>query len=268
MHTDGHEFGEIMADFLEWRVERVGVVDSTNRVAGERVMELWGKGESAAGVVVVAERQSAGRGQHGRVWESPAGGLYLSAVVVEVAIGVRDKLALVAGVAGAEGLRRMEGVEIGLRWPNDLMLEGRKVGGILCESVVQGKRWAGIIGVGLNINTRLEELPAEVQRRATSLLAHDGQRRDAGKIELIFLEELAETLRKVAAEGLERLVRRVRQLDTLEGKAVEFQDGERRVFGVAAGIGDSGELLIRTDKGIEAFVTGSVIAVGGERLRG
>ncbi|HUO10844.1 MAG TPA: biotin--[acetyl-CoA-carboxylase] ligase [Phycisphaerae bacterium] len=272
----------------EWRVERVEVVDSTNRVASERVMEAWGRGERAEGIAVVAARQTGGKGQHGRVWESPVGGLYLSAVVERVAVEVRDKLALVAGVAAVEAVgvppsggagaefahqSRLKAelqpqLQAMLRWPNDLMLGGKKVAGILCESIVQGDRWAGIVGIGVNVNTRVEELPAELRGKASSLAEADGAEKDLRAMERALLEAISEVLAMLDRSGFGEVVRRAREMDALRGQRVEFQDGERFVSGVAAGIGDLGEMLIRTDKGIEAFVTGSVIAVGGERLRG
>ena len=148
---------------LVWRVERVGEVDSTNRVAAERVLARWEAGESVAGMVIVAERQSAGRGQHGRRWESPAGGMYLSAVVELIPAEARAVLALVVGVAVAEAINAR------IRWPNDLVIGDKKVGGILCESLAQGARWTAVIGIGINVNTEVQALPPEIQSRATSL---------------------------------------------------------------------------------------------------
>jgi BirA family biotin operon repressor/biotin-[acetyl-CoA-carboxylase] ligase len=254
--------------YAQWQVERVGEVDSTNRVAADRVRAAWEAGKSAAGTVIVAERQSAGRGQHGRRWESPAGGLYLSAVVEAVASPWRDKLALVAGVAAAEGVRLSERIQPRLRWPNDLMLGGKKVGGILCEGLAEGQRWAGIIGVGINVNTQVEDLPTGLRQRTTSLLAEDGRRHDAGEVERRLLGELAEGLRQLAEEGCVPVIGRVRQLDDLKGKRITFDGGGEPLEGTACGIGDLGELLIHLDHGpLRGFLSGSVLAVDGVSLR-
>src|ERR1051325_2214642 len=99
---------------------------------------------------IIADSQSAGRGQHARAWQSPVGGLYLSAIVEQVPQSARDKLALLAGVSVANALANLAPVQ--LRWPNDIMLQNKKLGGILCESLAQGANWASIIGIGLNIN--------------------------------------------------------------------------------------------------------------------
>ncbi len=151
---------------MDWRIEKLEVAESTNDVARERLLACWGRGESAAGIVVVAARQTGGRGQHGRRWESPVGGLYLSAVVEDISPALRGKLALVAGVAAAEAIGGLSGVEgLRLRWPNDLMIGGKKVGGILCEAVAMGEqKWAGIVGIGINVRAKVDDFPQRIAR--------------------------------------------------------------------------------------------------------
>jgi BirA family transcriptional regulator, biotin operon repressor / biotin---[acetyl-CoA-carboxylase] ligase len=247
---------------LVWRVERVGEVDSTNRVASERVLALWEAGESAAGIVILAERQSAGRGQHGRRWESPAGGMYLSAVVQRIPAEARAVLALVVGVAVAEAI----GARI--RWPNDLVIDDKKVGGILCESLAQGARWAAVIGIGINVNTEVAALPAEIRLLATSLAARDGHIRNVRAVETTVLERLAETLAALQTQGLPPLIEHAQALDSLRGKRIEIQDGLVTRRGRAAGIGKSGELLIQLDNGaVQGFPRGSIMSVDGLALR-
>ncbi len=175
---------------MQWQIDSLATAASTNDVARERVLAAWARGELAEGIVITAARQTAGRGQHGRRWESPAGGLYFSAVAEDIPSEFRDKLALVAGVAAAEALDSPitffpdgdgeyspgpSGIQ--LRWPNDLVLGDKKVGGILCESVAMGERFAAIIGIGINVTTALEEFPRTLRGHATSLFAHDGRLR-------------------------------------------------------------------------------------------
>jgi BirA family biotin operon repressor/biotin-[acetyl-CoA-carboxylase] ligase len=251
-----------------WRIERFPITDSTNQLAITRTHEAWSRDESAHHLAFIAERQTAGRGQHGRTWQSPSGGLYLSAVVEDVPPEARDRLALIVGVAAVEALHQTANVDTRLRWPNDLLLYGKKVGGILCEGIAQGNRWAAIIGIGLNVNTDLTSLPASLQKRTTSLLAHDGHPHALGEIEHTLLSHLAAQLAAVQQNGVAPVLQRVRQLDDLHGKRILFHDGVRDLHGIAAGIGDAGELLIAIDNHPpQAFSHGSVIAVDGVQLR-
>jgi BirA family biotin operon repressor/biotin-[acetyl-CoA-carboxylase] ligase len=253
---------------MQWQHEHHTHLDSTNRLAGERVLERWNANQSAEGIVLTAGTQSAGRGQHGRSWISPRGGLYLSAVVETLRPNLRDKLALLAGVAAAEGIRRFTGIPIGLRWPNDLMLKEKKLGGILCESVVMADRWAGIIGIGININTQIADLPPELQSKATSLLAHDSTLRELSSAQMMLLDVLPKILDTANAQGLAPILTRAIHLDTLRGKQVELQNGEQRITGTAEGLGPHGELVLRTPQNaIIACAMGTLLSINGSPLR-
>ncbi len=255
------------APIRHWQIERHELVDSTNRLAVERIHTCWQDNRSAAGMVIVASRQANGQGQHGRAWASPPGGLYLSAIVENVPIAHRDRLALVAGVAVAEALIGAYQVSTQLRWPNDLVINDRKVGGILCEAMSQGDRWAAIIGIGVNVNTRIEDLPPELQSRAATLCGHHNGPVDILAVETSMLRSLANTLEQFSMRMLSAVIERARRLDALLNRRVQFQDGDRRVDGTARGISDSGELLIQMENGIEAFAVGTIAAIDGLSLR-
>ena len=253
---------------MNWQIEHHPQLDSTNRLAAERVLERWQQHQPAEGLVFTADTQSAGRGQHGRSFQSPLGGLYLSAIVETLPPNLRDKLALLAGVAAAEALRRFTTLRIGLRWPNDLMLQDKKLGGILCESVVMGEKWAGIIGIGLNINTPIDQLPAELQPKATSLLAHDNTLREIRSAEILLLNSLASILETANHQGLAPILVRATQLDTLRGKQVELQNGPDIITGTAEGLGPNGELVLRTPQNaIVACAMGTLLSINGVPLR-
>jgi BirA family biotin operon repressor/biotin-[acetyl-CoA-carboxylase] ligase len=257
---------------IAWRIERHGEVESTNALALEHVRAAFAGKDSERqleGLVIVAERQTGGRGQHGRAWESPAGGLYMSALVEQVQAEQRGVLALIAGVAVARALQE-QGHAVKLQWPNDIVLAsgGRKLGGILCEAMASGTRWAGIVGIGLNVNTSISDLPAALRGRATSLLTHTGRRQDLRVIENRVLAELAIVLQRTAQEGVGAVVESVRELDALRGQWVQLQNGDEEVSAAGAGIGDAGELLLETSSGVRGFATGTIVAVNGMRLRG
>ncbi|MGN6366987.1 MAG: biotin--[acetyl-CoA-carboxylase] ligase [Phycisphaerae bacterium] len=251
-----------------WQTEHHQETDSTNRLAAERILQRWQQNQPAEGLVITADTQSAGRGQHGRAFISPPGGLYLSAIIETLAPTLRDKLALLAGVATAEALHRLTNLRIGLRWPNDLLLNDKKLGGILCESVTMGNKWAGILGIGLNINTDLSQLPPELQPKATSLLAHDHTHRELHSVQALLEHALAGILDTANHQGLPPILTRATHLDTLRGKHVELQSGLQTLSGTAEGLGPNGELMLRTkENAILPISIATLLSINGSPLR-
>lgn len=135
---------------VAWRIERYAVLDSTNDEAAGRAR----RGEPA-GLVVLAEKQRAGRGRRGRAWASPPGGLYLSALVrPRLAAADAGRLPLAAGWAVAQTARDL-GLRPSLRWPNDVLLGRAKLAGVLCEAQLgAGEISWGVLGIGLNRSER------------------------------------------------------------------------------------------------------------------
>jgi BirA family transcriptional regulator, biotin operon repressor / biotin---[acetyl-CoA-carboxylase] ligase len=249
---------------IQWQTEALDQTDSTNRVAADRVRACWDRGQSAEGLVILAARQTAGRGQHGRTWESPPGGLYLSAVVENVPMdgGVRERLALLAGVAVAQAFDALTGAPAAqIRWPNDLMLADKKVAGILCEALAQGTRWAAIIGIGVNVSTPVRDLPPNLQATATSLQDFDGQSRTPRRVAEAILSRLNFWLPQLHC-GLSPIIELVRERDALIGRRLRFASGGDVFDATAAGIDDQGRLLLRRDHGnVQPHATGSVRSV-------
>jgi BirA family biotin operon repressor/biotin-[acetyl-CoA-carboxylase] ligase len=209
------------------------LIGSTNA----RARELAAAG-APNGTLVTAAEQSAGRGRQGRAWTAPAGRALLCSVLV------RDPpalLTLAAGVAVAE----VVGSEAQLKWPNDVLVGGRKVAGILVEGRPQ-EGWA-VVGIGLNVAVRGADFPAELRETAGTL----GLEPDA--IEPTLSALLSRLERWVAADAGE-LVDAVRARDALLGRPVRWAGGQ----GVGAGIDAGGRLLVETDAGTVALDAGEV----------
>jgi len=136
---------------------RFKLVDSTNN----KIKEI-AKSEIKDGIVIVATQQTEGRGSGGRVWHSPKGGLYLSIVLSPQKPDQPTDLSILAGVAAAQAVRDImpKLVDVSVKWPNDILVSGKKVGGILCESLGKGRESFCVVGIGLNVNTKSEELVA------------------------------------------------------------------------------------------------------------
>jgi BirA family biotin operon repressor/biotin-[acetyl-CoA-carboxylase] ligase len=237
---------------IQWELQRLSETDSTNRLAAEQILERWNAGGSASGIAFLAGRQTGGRGQHGRRWESPPGGLYLSAVLEDMPAELRGRMALVAGVAVAQVIAGALPLQI--RWPNDLVTPaGRKIAGILCEAVALGDRWAVIVGIGVNVHTRMDELSANLRPAATSLAAEGATLAidDLARAILAHLDASAQT-------PLSEIVAQVRARDWLLGRKIEVVDGALALQGTAAGIADSGALLLQCAETIRTLERGCV----------
>ena len=213
--------------------------DSTNT----RARELAVAG-APHGTLVTAGEQLAGRGRQGRGWSAPAGSSLLMSLVV------RDPprlLALAAGVAVAALAQIVVGGEgpVDVKWPNDVRLNGRKLAGILVEGRPQ-EHWA-VLGIGLNVAVRLEDLPLELRNRAATF----GLEPDV--VEPVLARLLAELSRRLSSSEPE-ILDAVRERDALRGHLVSWAGGSGR----GAGIDDAGRLLVDTGGGIVALDAGEV----------
>ena len=196
------------------------------------------------GTLVTAAEQSAGRGRQGRTWSAPPGRALLCSLVVR---SLPRLLPLAAGVAVASevGATSVAAEHARLKWPNDVLIDGRKVAGILVEGRPQ-EGWA-VIGIGVNVAVRPQELPAELRERAGTL----GLTPAAIEPTLArLLERLEEWLEAPDAAILDA----VRARDALLGRPVSWAGGS----GVGAGIDDDGRLLVATASGRVALDAGEV----------
>ncbi len=207
----------------------------------ERARELAWSG-APHGTLVTAAEQTAGRGRQGRTWTAPASSAILASLVL------RDPprlLPLAAGVAVAEVI----GPRARVKWPNDVLVNGRKLAGILAEGRPQ-ERWA-VLGIGLNVAVSEDEFPPELRHRAGTL----GLERDDVEPTLArLLEQLERWLSAPADEVLEAL----RGRDALAGHRVRWGSGE----GEGAGIDGEGRLIVITADGQTALEAGEVHLVG------
>jgi len=240
-------------------VYRYDSVTSTNDVARELA-----EAGAEEGTTVVAAEQTAGRGRYARRWHSPKGeGLYHSIIVrPPVPPSRAPVLGLVAAVALAETLREEYGVLADIKWPNDVMIGGRKVAGILLELEIEDDRVRYVVlGVGVNINQA--RFPDEIAEVATSLRRETGMTYDVETFRHRFFVRLEQWYEAWKAEGEARLLARYEQLSSyVRGQRVDVLCGERRVRGRTCGLTPMGALLVETEDGRwEAILTGEVTKV-------
>lgn len=246
---DGHSVEELRDRWGRGDVHLFERVESTMDVA----RRLADEEEAPAGTLVVAREQTAGRGRVGRRWESPPGGVYLSEVFRPRDVGNPGLLPVVAGLGvGRELDEGWPGLEMGVKWPNDLLVGGRKLGGLLAEAVWgdDGLRFLAA-GVGVNVRPLPDDLPGEVLDRATSLDEEVGD-----EVELV---EVADAviggLEAYLPDAPERMDTRTLDLldryDVLRDRRVEVDlpEEEEPLPGVCVGIAPDGKLLFRPDRG-------------------
>jgi BirA family biotin operon repressor/biotin-[acetyl-CoA-carboxylase] ligase len=213
------------------------VVTSTN----DRARQLAGAG-APAGTVIVAEQQTAGRGRQGRTWSAPRGRSLTLSALLRPAPGTLALLPLATAVAVCEACEEVVGLRCEIKWPNDVLSDGRKLAGILIESRPR-EGWA-VAGIGLNVNTREDEFGPELAAIATSLRIVKGEAVSRERVLDALLARLAER-----ASGDGDVLTAYRKRDALAGRAVAWRDRERERTGKAAGIDDSGNLVVFADGG-------------------
>lgn len=210
------------------------------------------------GAVYVADAQSAGRGRLGRVWQSPAGaGLYCS-VILDVPTQAVPLVTLTAGVAAGDAIRESTGLTVQLKWPNDVWVDGRKLGGILAEVTATGAAESRLV-VGIGLNVAAAALPPEVAGLATSLEDELGRSVDRGALLAELLVALQQRITGLTAGGHAEILGTWRTLAApLMGRRVEWDaDGAVRE-GRAAGLADDGALIVETAAGEVRLRAGEV----------
>lgn len=258
---DGTHISGMLTDVARERVKRIDTiwsVGSTNTILMERPNPQVGFSEA-----LLAEYQTAGRGRRGRSWLAPPGGsicMSLSWVFRDVP---RDlgSLGLVAGVCALRALSRLGAEKVRLKWPNDLLVDDRKLGGILIELRAESAGPAAVvIGIGLNValGARLLETIAGMGLAPIDLAGAGlkGVSRNAVAAELIssFIAGLLEFHR----EGLKPFVNEWTAADALRGRPITVTAAEGPTKGIARGIDLEGALLVEAPQGLLRFISGDV----------
>jgi BirA family biotin operon repressor/biotin-[acetyl-CoA-carboxylase] ligase len=220
---------------------------STNELA----KELARQGEEE-GTLVIAEEQVAGRGRRGRSWHSPRGQNLLFSLLLRPPLqpAQTPQLTFLAAVALAEILKEELGLAAGIKWPNDVYVGGRKVAGILTELSAEVDRVNFVImGIGINVNTPLDDFPLPLQDRATSLQAEVG--RALSRVDLLqkLLLRIENWYKAFLRDGFAPLRRRWKELALVLGKGVQVIGPDETLSGVAVDVDDFGALLVQVPEG-------------------
>ncbi len=222
--------------------------ESTNHYAA-----ALAKDGASSGTVVVAETQSKGRGRLGRVWLSPPGtGLYFS-LIWHSQLQPEDlaKLTLAAGLGLCLALESCTNLQFKIKWPNDLFLDNKKIGGILTENLGQKqKHTLVIIGIGLNVNTPATAFPDDLAQKASSLYIFSKKKFCRGRLLTEILQKLDDTLTDLEQGQFNKILTEWRRRDATINKKMTWLTPSRKVVtGISLGINDEGLLHIRDNAG-------------------
>jgi BirA family biotin operon repressor/biotin-[acetyl-CoA-carboxylase] ligase len=233
-------------------------VDSTNRHA-----YALGEADAEEGLVVIADRQSAGRGRLGRTWESPPGvNLYLSILLrPPLPPQAAPQLTFLSALAVARAITAVSGLQPTLKWPNDVLIGGRKVAGLLNEMSAESDRLRFVVlGIGVNLNMTAAQFPADLRAPATSLLLAGGVPISRALFGKTLLEQLDRLYGEYLLRGPAPIMAAWEAHCDMVGRVVEVDEGGgRKMCGTVAGIDRDGALLLtRADGSTERILAGDV----------
>lgn len=222
-------------------------ISSTNTYA----LNLCGK-ESQDGTLVVANYQTHGRGRHRRAWRAPRGKALLFSLLLSPppALHGLQLLTIIGAVSVSEAIKHLYGLAVSIKWPNDVLIEGRKVCGILTElTSKRGTARAVVVGIGINVNQKASELPRVAGTPATSLLIERGEK--TSRLELLarVLERFEHYYGQFRKDQREHVVNQWRRLSSTLGKQLSIQTHEKSFIGTAVDIEADGGLVVRKDNG-------------------
>jgi BirA family biotin operon repressor/biotin-[acetyl-CoA-carboxylase] ligase len=248
----------------------------------DRALELAARDDLPLPLLVLAARQTGGRGRGTNRWWAAEGALTFSLVLEASASSLSPRtwpqVSLVAGLAVCEALAELASRgEFRVKWPNDVYLNGGKVCGVLCESA---PGWPDrlVIGIGINVNNSVREagnrgsevggrrsevgqtIPPEVQNLARALVDVDGLPRDLTAVLLAVLDRLDERWSQLAAGEFPVLAHAYRERCLLTGKTLAVQSASQTHLGVCRGIDDYGALVLVTENGAERLISGTILS--------
>jgi BirA family biotin operon repressor/biotin-[acetyl-CoA-carboxylase] ligase len=241
-------------------IRHLEVIGSTNDEA-----QRWAQEGAPHGAVVRADEQTQGRGRQGRDWCSPAGlGLYLSLILrPDIALAQVPQLTMLTALGAARTIESETNLPANVKWPNDIILRGRKIGGVLSEARPREENPQrveyAIVGIGLNVNFAREDLPRDVKIAATSLYMETGHVRLLEDVISSLLRETETVYNEYSCGDWQELRAEFARRDILQGQTVRVEGAGETYGGEANGIDDDGTLLVRTPVGVRRVVAGDVL---------
>lgn len=221
------------------------------------------------GTVVIADKQTKGKGRLGRQWLSPPGENIYMSIVLRPELEPRDAtlLTLLSAVAVARAIRNVSALPVGIKWPNDIMLQDKKLGGILLETRTDPDRIDFVvIGIGVNVNLRTKDLPSDVGGIATSMKEVTGKTFKRTAVTAEIMDELEREYIDLMNNGRLRLLKLWRELSVTLGREVRVTQHNKSLDGIAVDIDDVGMLIVKTADGKQIIVSSGDVSITQGRI--
>jgi BirA family biotin operon repressor/biotin-[acetyl-CoA-carboxylase] ligase len=222
---------------------------STSIIAKEKA--LHGAEGIGEGTLIIAERQSAGKGRLGREWFSPAGGIWLSIILYpQLSPSYISRITLMTAVAVVRAIKICTHIKSQIKWPNDILINEKKVCGILTEMSAELDiiNWV-VVGIGINANIDLRDFPEDIQENTISLKETSGKEISRVKLAQTFLQEFEKYYEKLKRKEFPFILKEWRLYSHTLGKKIRVDIGERIITGEAMDISESGVLILKKEDG-------------------
>jgi BirA family biotin operon repressor/biotin-[acetyl-CoA-carboxylase] ligase len=242
--------------YMGRRIFAYKTIGSTNDTA-KRLAES----DSPEGSLVIAERQTRGRGRLGRSWHSPQNtGLYFSLILrPQVSVEKLPALSLVAALSVCRTIEKITDLKPQIKWPNDCLIGGKKIAGILVDiSAELGRVAHAIPGIGLNINTAKKDFPSGLNKTATSLAIENGKKIRRVDCLRVFLQEFEKSYRNFCRYGFEFVAPELIKRSSVIGRKIEYRISGKKESGIALGYDENGGLRVKNKNRVNVLSGGEV----------
>ena len=242
--------------FMGRRIFAYKSICSTNDTA-RRLAES----DSPEGTLIIAEKQTRGRGRMGRSWHSPQNkGLYFSLILrPRVTVEKMPALSLVAALSVCRAIETMTDMRPQIKWPNDCLIDGKKAAGILIDiSAELGRVSHAILGMGLNINTAKKDFLSELRKTATSLVIQTGKVFSRVDCLRTLLHEFEKSYRNFCRYGFEFMAPEIIKRSSVIGKEISFKLSGKKYTAIALGYDENGGLRVKSKNGVKVLTGGEV----------
>jgi len=236
------------------------LVSSTNELA----MSMATREDLRANTVVIADSQKKGKGRLGRTWISPPGRNIYMSIAFKPKLDTREAtmLTLLTAVACAHAIRKISGLQVSIKWPNDLILSGKKIGGILTEIRADiDKVNLAVIGIGINVNMGREDFTDEIRSLATSVKEESGNYCSRNELVIEVLRQMEHFYSMLMNMGKYPLLNEWKILSSTLGKSVKVVIGDETLIGLAEDIDDNGMLILKLDSGLRRQISAGDITL-------
>ena len=245
MMIEIEEIEEIKANiknrFIGQRIFYYEELDSTNLEA----MRLITSSQAKFGDVIVARKQSSGKGQYDRTWNSPEGGMYISIISASKVCELSNLVTFVSGIACIDAIKEVTNIQAGLKWVNDIIADNQKLGGILTETTTRGNISTHISGIGINVNSKIS-IEQDIKFKPVSLAQLTNNDVNINMLIARLCDSFNEHFNIYQANP-RLILEKWNKYSQISGKKVEFSWENKALSGIAEGIDNLGHLIVNVN---------------------